>query len=231
MVLAIGLVAFGALHAWRTGFGDRAPPRIRALLEGARAVDRATVDRLQSLGMRFGSDAPKEPTVNLDSPSDADFEFLEGLVAARGPASSVSAARVLRDIGSLRSVGPLLDAVKGTDEIDRFFLECAFRILDAATPEARVAMLVPSWERNRETWTGPVVTAMRLKLRDSGALDPGFLRETATAHVDPVFRRFALRELADAQAAPAGLLAAALADPDADVRALAAAGLGRRDRR
>lgn len=198
------------------------PEALDGIVAQARQLDRVAEGRLDDLGLRF---APRpggvEPVVNLEQPTDADFRFLFSVLASNDPKARVSAAKVLRDIGDPRAVRPLVDGIRGLESIDVFLLECALTIADRQPPDARISALVPIWEEERKELGDGMRDAVRLKLRDSGALDPAFLEDAAVSHGDPLVRRFAVRELGDLPRPPGGVLAAAMADPDERVRALA----------
>lgn len=198
------------------------PDGLQRVVGRARELDRAATSRLEDLGLRF---APRpggaEPTLDIDEPTEADFAFLFSILAGNNDKARVSAAKVLRDIGDVRAVRPLVRSIRGIEGIDVFLLECALTIADGATPEQKVGALVPVWEEARGNLTDEMRAAIRLKLRDAGALQPEFLRDAAVAHGDPAVRRFAIRELGETARPPGGVLAAAMADPDPSVRALA----------
>lgn len=199
------------------------PEALDGVVASARTLDRAASGRLEDLALRF---APKpgsgvEPSVNLEEPSEADFRFLFSVLASNDARARVSAAKVLREIGDPRAVRPLIDGIRGLESIDVFLLECALTITDRQPPDARISALVPVWEEERRELGDEMRQAVRLKLRDAGALDPAFLEDAAVSHGDPVVRRFAVRELGELPRPPGGVLAAAMADPDERVRALA----------
>lgn len=228
VLFGILLLGFGSLFAMRAIYGKGGPDRGLEILQGARKVDEQAMSRLRDLGVKFADRESREPTLDLENPSEADFRFLEGVLQSNDPNARVSAAKVLRDIGSARSIEPLIAAVRGIDQIDYFMLECALTIVNRSTNDARIAALVPSWEKHRASLPEDARDALRLKMRDVGALDPAWLRTTAISHRDPLFRRFAVRELAALDEPPKGVLAAALSDADGEVRARALEALGER---
>lgn len=220
MVLAM-LVGIAALVGSRF-LGQ--PKGMQRVVSQARELDRTAKSRLEDLGLRF---APRpenrEPTLDIDQPTEADFAFLFSILASNDQKARVSAGRVLKDIGDTRAVLPLVRAIRGIEAVDVFFLECAFTIVDRpdVAPERRIAALVPVWELERERLSEEMREAVRLKLRDAGALDPDYLREAAVTHGDPAVRTFAVRELGNLPRPPGGVLAAAMSDPDVAVRQLA----------
>ena len=220
MVVAM-LVGVAALVGSRF-FGP--PDAMRTVVLQARELDRVARSRLEDLGLRY---APRpendEPALDIEAPTDADFEFLFGVLATNDQKARVSAARVLKDIGDPRAVLPLVRGIRGIEPVDVFLLECAFTILDRpdVAPERRIAALAPVWENERERLSDEMREAVRLKLRDAGALDPAFLRDAAVRHGDPTVRKFAIRELGALPRPPGGVLAAAMTDPDEAVRQLA----------
>lgn len=222
--LFLGLVAIVALRGW---YGPQmGPAQGLDALDGVRQIDARAESRLADLGVRFHEAADgAEPNVDLQDPSDADFGFLEQVLRSNDPKGRVSAAKVMRDIDNPRSVEPLIGAIRGIDDIDRYFLDCALTIVNHATAEQRLAVLVPAWERHKDDLPDFAKEALRLKLRDIGALDPDWLREAALGNPDPLVRRFAVRELAARPSRPRGVLGAALADPDDEVRVIAAGAL------
>lgn len=220
MVLAM-LVGIAALVGTRF-IGQ--PDSLTNVVQQARALDRAATSRLDDLGMRY---APRpsnnEPELNLEAPTDADFRFLFEILESGDQKARISAARVLKDIGDPRAVRPLFKAVRGIEAVDVFFLQCAMTILDREeiSPDRRIAVLVPVWEEESAHLTDEMKDAVRLKLRDAGALDPDFLFEAAVSSGDPAVRRFAIRELGKLPRPPGGVLAAAMSDPDLATRELA----------
>lgn len=220
MVLAL-LVGIAAVIGSRF-FGE--PDALHSVVRTARQLDRTATSRLDDLGLRY---APRpennEPTLNIDAPTDADFRFLFEVLESGDQKARVSAARVLKDIGDPRAVRPLFQAVRGMEDVDVFFLQCAMTILDRddISPERRIAVLVPVWEQHHTHLTREMQAAVRLKLRDAGALDPDFLFEAAVGSGDPLVRRFAIRELGSMPRPPGGVLAAAMSDPDVEIRELA----------
>lgn len=221
------LLGFAAFLAMKQVYGPAGgPARGLAVFEGARKIDQQALSRLQDLGIRFAPEEnSSEPTLDLENPTEADFAFLESVLASNDPGARVSAAKVLRDIGNPRAVEPLIGAIRGIEDIDRFMLECALTVVNRVPHEARAAALVPAWEKHREGLHDDAREALRFKMRDVGALEGEYLRSTAVRHPDPVFRRFAVRELAAGQERPRGVFAAALADADDEVRGMAAAAL------
>ena len=194
-----------------------------------RELDKQANSRLRDLGLRFAPRANSpEPTLDLDQPTDADFEFLESILETNDKKARVSAAAVLRDIGHPRAVPPLVRAIKGIEDIDVFFFECAITVVERQPPAQRAELLIPIWQ-DRGNLNDAMQEALRLKLRDAGALHPDFLAETAVSHPRAAIRRFALEELSKNPRAPAGVLAAALADPDETNRALALVAWKQRD--
>lgn len=224
------LLAFSVWFSMRTFWGKRdvenPTKKGLELLAKGRELDRAGRARLEDLGLRF-AEATKEaePSLDIDNPSDADFRFLESVLASNDEKARVSAAKVLRDIGEPRSVATLVGAIRGIDKIDEFLLECALTIVNRLPHDQRAAALVPAWELHAPSLAEEPRDALRLKLRDVGALDRKWLEETLKHHDDPVFRRYAVRELLATKDPPAGLFAAALGDSDPEVRTRAGAAL------
>ena len=220
MVLAL-LVGIAALVGSRF-IGE--PDAMRGFVREAKKLDAIASSRLDDLGLRF---APRptnnEPKVDLEQPTDTDFAFLFEILESGDQKARISAARVLKDIGDVRAVRPLFKAVRGMEDVDRFFLECALTILerDDVSPQRRLAVLVPVWEEESTHLTDEMRAAVRLKLRDAGALDPDYLYEVAVSSGDPAVRRFAIREIGEMPRPPGGVLAAAMSDPDLSVRELA----------
>lgn len=200
------------------------PEAVAGFVRQAKELDRAATSRLDDLGLRY---APRpsnnEPKIDFEEPTDTDFAFLFEILESGDQKARISAARVLKDIGDVRAVRPLFRAVRGMEDVDRFFLECAITILerDDVSPERRRAVLVPVWEEHHAQLTDEMRAAVRLKLRDAGALDPEFLYDRAVSSGDPAVRRFAVRELGELPRPPGGVLAAAMSDPDLSVRELA----------
>lgn len=221
------LLGFGAVLSMKRVYGPAGgPAQGLAVFEGARKIDQQAMSRLQDLGIRFArEEKPGEPVLDLENPTEADFAFLESVLASNDPGARVSAAKVLRDIGNPRAVEPLIGAIRGIEDIDRFLLECALTVVNGVPHDARAAALVPAWEKHRARLHDDTREALRFKMRDVGALDQEYLRSTAVRHPDPVFRRFAVRELAAGAERPRGIFAAALADADDEVRSMAAAAL------
>lgn len=224
------ILAFTVWFSMRVYWGKRdvENPTKKGLeiFEKGREIDRQARSRLEDLGLRF-AEATKsaEPALDVDNPTDADFAFLEEMLRTNDEKARVSAAKVLRDIGSPRSVPPLVGAIRGIEPVDDFMLECALTVVNRLPLEQRAAALVPAWEAHAEGLPEDARDALRLKLRDIGALEAAWLKETAVRHPDARFRRFAIRECASA--CGPGILAAALADPDEEVRKRASAALQR----
>ena len=225
-LLLVGGIALGvgALFLSKTAWGPGGPQEAQEIFAQARGLDAQARSHLEDLGVRYAPPGSAEPTLDLEDPSAADFAFLEGLLSSHDEKARVSAAKVLRDIGAPRSIEPLFASIRGSKpEQDTFLFECAITILEPKPPEVRRATLIPALVRHGASLEPELLQAARYKLRDAGGLDPAFLREAAVSDHDGRVRRFALAELAAAGKPARGLLAAALADPDAGVRAEAAA--------
>lgn len=200
-------------------FGANGPDQTAQYIEGARDLDSAVQSHLSDLGVKFAPTDSREPTLNLEKPTEEDFAFLEKILSQNDAKSRFSAASVLRDIGAPRSVDPLLGSVRGVDpRLDGHMVECALTILADKSPEQYREVLIPAFERHRETLGDDVAALIRAKLRDAGATDAAFLRESAVSDREPLVRRFAIAELAADKKPPLGVLAAAMADPDPAVR-------------
>ncbi len=228
------ILAFTVWFSMRVFWGRRdvENPTKRGLeiFEKGRELDVKARSRLEDLGVRFAeATREKEPTLDLENPTDADFAFLEGVLESNDEGARVAAAKVLRDIGSPRGVPPLVGAIRGIEKADEFMLECALTIVNGLPLEQRLAALIPAWELHAEELPVDARKALRIKLEHAGALEREWQKETLARHPDPMFRRFAVRELASADDPPKGLLAAALADHDAEVRKRAGEALEKQD--
>jgi hypothetical protein len=230
-LLVLGIMAgMWAIMFTKRIYGPNGPDQGAAVFQGAREFDSATRSHLEDLGIKFRPNEKNEPSLNLTNPSDADFAFLENVLAGNSEKGQVSSARVLRDIGAPRSVEPLFAAIKGVHpQDDTFMFECAVTILDAQPPEVRRATLIPAWVNHHADMEPELLAASRVKLRDAGALEQAFLREAAVADRDPKVRRFALDELRQQKRPPLGVIAAAMGDPDNEVRSQARAAMAHRD--
>jgi len=217
------ILGFGLRFYLKARYGPGGgPAQGLQAFEGVRQLDRETMSRLEALGIQFREATDKrEPAVDLANPTEHDFQFLESVLRSNDPRARVAAAKVLRDIGSPRGIDPLVGAIRGMDDQDRFFLSCAFTLVNAAPADQRRVQLVRAWERHGEELSDEFKEAFRLKLRDTGALDPAWQEEAAVADPDPVVRRFALEQLLSRPGFPRGIVGVALADPDGKMRELA----------
>ncbi len=219
-VLVLGIVlGMMALFMTKMWYGPNGPEQGAAAFQEARDFDAKTRSHLEDLGIKFAPTDSREPTLNLEKPSDADFAFLEGLLQTNDPKGRLSAAKVLRDIGAPRSVEPLMAAARGVDpQMDSFFVECALTILRDKSPEQYRETLIPPFERHRENLEPELIAVIQAKLREAGAWDAAFLREAAVSDRESAVRRFAVAALAAEKRPPLGVLAAAMGDPDEAVR-------------
>lgn len=220
--ILVGGIVLGmmALFATKLFYGPDGPDEGLPIFAGARELDAKTRSHLEDLGIRFGSsESSKEPTLNLENPTDADFAFLDKILETNDTKGKISAAKVLRDIGDARSVEPLVKASTGVDlQANVFYAQCALTILADKPPEVVRATLIPALVRHRKDLDRDLVDGFRHKLKDAGALDADFLRQAAVSDRDPDVRLFALDELSAAKHPPLGIFAAAMGDPDAGVR-------------
>src|SRR3954469_11098691 len=126
--LLVGGILLGgmALTMTKLGiFGADGPNETAQYIEGARDLDSAVQSHLSDLGVKFAPTDSREPTLNLEKPTEEDFAFLESVLSKNDNKSRFSAASVLRDIGAPRSVDPLLGAVRGVDaKLDSHMVEC-----------------------------------------------------------------------------------------------------------
>ena len=218
------LLGMMALFYTKLMFGPDGPEEGLEEFAGLRELDAKTRSHLEDLGVRFGSNESREPTLNLENPTEADFAFLDGILRSNDEKAKISAAKVLRDIGAARSVGPLVAAATGVDEKqDLFFAQAALTILADKPPEVVRGSLIPAYVHNEKELSAELREGFLHTLKNAGAFDAAFLREAAVGDRDPAVRRFALEQLAADKRPPLGVFAAALGDSDAGVRTYAQA--------
>jgi HEAT repeat protein len=225
-VLLVGglMLGFMALFATRMHYGPGGgPEQGLQQFQGVRDLDAQAMSHLADLGLRFHERDNREPTLSLDNPTDSDFAFLESILSSNDQKAKVSAAKALGNIGAPRSVGPLIDSIRGLDANgeDLFLMKQALMIAESLPIEARRAVLIPPWDAHEAELAPNLREGLRLGLRDAGAFDPQFLREAAVSNRDPVVRAFAVKALGAEKHPPMGVLAAALGDPDDSVRSRA----------
>ena len=228
VVLLLGLSAgVGSIVVTRRMYGpSQAPATPLPQLAIARDLDEKGHERLEELSVRFHEAVhPGESKVDLADPTDADYAFLFDVLANGKPDAKLKAAAVLRDIGTPRVVEPLIAQISGLEDSDRFFLAAALGVVNGLPQDERLAALIPAWEKHQGALPAEIRDALRIKLRDIGAMDAEWQERAAVADADPLVRRFALREIAGRTDPPRGVLALALADPDAEIRGMAEAAL------